>query len=88
MWKMTSTLVSHVRQMQEPNVKPVQTDESPQRFAQMVEGYEQQLKLLATRPSAGLSVSTAVHAASVGEERFKKRDCRGASRLLRCQTCS
>ncbi|CAM9148330.1 unnamed protein product, partial [Hapterophycus canaliculatus] len=50
---------------------------------QMLESYEQQLKLLATRPPAGLSVSTAVHAASVGEERFKKGDCRGASRILR-----
>lgn len=52
-------------------------------FGQMIEGYEQQLKLLATRPAAGLNLSTAVHAASVGEDRFKKGDCRGASRLLR-----
>eukprot|EP00903_Cladosiphon_okamuranus_P017696 g16295.t1 len=55
---------------------------------QMVACYEQQLELLAlTMPNgssqAGLSVSTAAHAASVGEERFKKGDCRGASRLLR-----
>lgn len=31
----------------------------------------------------GLSVSTSMHAASVGEERFKKGDCRGASRIFR-----
>ena len=51
---------------------------------QMVDGYEQQLKVLAARSPAGLSVSTAMHAASTGAERFKKGDCRGASRLLRC----
>ncbi|CAM9125922.1 unnamed protein product [Ectocarpus sp. 8 AP-2014] len=50
---------------------------------QMVEGYEWQLKILTARSPPGLSVSTAVHAASVGEERFKKGDCRGASRILR-----
>ncbi|CAN0136313.1 unnamed protein product [Ectocarpus sp. 6 AP-2014] len=50
---------------------------------QMVEGYEWQLKILTARSPAGLSVSTAVHAASVGEQRFKKGDCRGASRILR-----
>lgn len=52
----------------------------------MVECYEQQLEVLAlaNRSSpAGLRLSTAAHAASVGEERFKKGDCRGASRLLR-----
>ncbi|CAM9143834.1 unnamed protein product [Ectocarpus fasciculatus] len=50
---------------------------------QIVEGYKWQLKILTARSPAGLSVSTAVHAASVGEERFKKGDCRGASRVLR-----
>lgn len=49
----------------------------------MLDGYELQLKILTKWSPAGLSVSTAVHAASVGEERFKKGDCGGASRLLR-----
>lgn len=53
----------------------------------MVECYKHQLEVLAlAEPSScptGLSVGTAAHAASVGEERFNKGDCRGASRLLR-----
>lgn len=56
----------------------------PPASLEMAECYEQQLDVLAKRSSpAGLSVSTAAHAASVGEERFRKGDCRGASRLLR-----
>lgn len=51
--------------------------------SQMVATYEQQLKIMSKHAPAGLRVSTAMHAASVGEERFKKGDCRGASRLLR-----
>ncbi|CAM9131369.1 unnamed protein product, partial [Laminaria digitata] len=50
---------------------------------QMVAGYEHQLKMLSLNAPAGLSVSTALHAASVGEERFNKGDCRGSSRLFR-----
>lgn len=50
---------------------------------QMVAGYEHQLKMLSLNAPVGLSVSTALHAASVGEERFNKGDCRGSSRLFR-----
>lgn len=53
---------------------------------QMVTGYEHQLKMLSLNAPAGLSVRTALHAASVGEERFNKGDCRGSSRLFRCTT--
>ena len=52
----------------------------------MVAGYEHQLKMLSLNAPAGLGVSTALHAASVGEERFNKGDCRGSARLFRCIT--